>query len=100
MSFTGKVHLRYLALTLTMNITQLLTLLLPTYRPQSGEVTKEVLRDFPGCGQLGDPEKKECFWGCNWEPSPLEGIKGDLGKIELLIGAKIQSLGMCQVSVF
>ena len=87
-----------------MNIAQLLTLLLPTHVPQTGEAPREVLRDFPGCGQLGDPNKQECFWDCDWGPSPLEGLQGDVGTIlngELddilrFMEAKIESLGMCQ----
>ena len=80
-----------------MNIVQLLTLLLPSYRPQEpGETPKEVWRDYPGCGQLGDPNKKECFWDYDWGPSPLEGVKGDPQKQLDLLVAKLQLLGMCQ----
>ena len=90
-----------------MNIVQLLTLLLPSYRPQEPEETpKEVWRDYPGCGQLGDPNKKECFWDCDWGPNPLEGLSrdrptilnGGLDGILQFMEAKMQPLGMCQDS--
>jgi len=57
-----------------MNLIQLLALLLPKYDIYD----KSVLKDYPGCGQLGDPGKKECFWHCEWGPNPLDGINHPL----------------------
>ena len=73
-----------------MNLLQLLTLLLPNKTPNI--VKKEVLRDYPGCGQLGDPSKKECFWGCDWVQSPIAGKS--VNEAFGLIGYKLEELGM------
>ena len=79
-----------------MNLLQLISLLLPSYNPvqQPVDDTIEVLEDYPECGQLGDASNKECFWGCDWEPSPLEGL--DDRHILGLIHYKVLLLGMCQ----
>ena len=54
-----------------MNIVELLSILIPTsvHKPH-----REVLEDFPGCGKLGDQEKRECFWGCQWVNNPYYEI--------------------------
>ena len=75
-----------------MNLLQLLTLLLPNKTPNI--VKKEVLRDYPGCGQLGDPSKKECFWGCDWVQSPIAG-QSSTDSINIVFN-KIYELGMGQ----
>ena len=77
-----------------MNLLQLLTLLLPNKTPTTNNVKKEVLRDYPGCGQLGDPSKKECFWGCDWVQSPIAGKS--VNEAFGLIGDKLEELGMKQ----
>ena len=71
-----------------MNLIQLLSLLLPSYPKQSADDTREVLRDYPGCGQLGDISKKECYWSCDWGHNPLYGLNetGILALIEDKIG--------------
>ena len=48
-----------------MNILNLLSILTSAPVPGSDK-NKEILRDFPGCGRLGDVGKKECYWGCQW----------------------------------
>ena len=55
-----------------MNLIQLLALLIPS-SPDTRDDQREVLRDHPRCGQLGDPGKKECYWGCNWVNNTLFG---------------------------
>ena len=54
-----------------MNIVELLSILIPTsvHKPH-----REVLEDSPGCGKLGDLQKRECFWGCQWEENPYYKI--------------------------
>ena len=77
-----------------MNLLKLLSLLLPSYTPQSGDDTREVLRDYPGCGQLGDKNKKECFWSCGWGPNPAKEL--DVTGLSALLYDKLEDLGMCQ----
>ena len=54
-----------------MNILELLSILIPTSVHQPH---REVLEDSPGCGMLGDQEKRECFWGCQWVENPYYKI--------------------------
>ena len=60
-----------------------------------------MLRDYPGCGQLGDTSNKECFWNCDWGPNPLDNITHPfygLNKTRTLslIEDKLEDLGICQ----
>ena len=51
-----------------MNLVNLLTLLVQTQTKDD----RRVLRDSPGCGQIGKESNKECFWGCDWlQESPI-----------------------------
>ena len=78
-----------------MNFLKFLSLFLLSHPSQYCECEREILRDYPGCGQLGDPGKKECFWGCEWETNPLLELRENNSAIEV-IEAKLQPLGKCQ----
>ena len=57
-----------------MNLVNLLTLLVQTQTKDD----RRVLRDSPGCGQIGKESNKECFWGCDWLPvSPIKDITSE-----------------------
>ena len=79
-----------------MNFLKFLSLFLLSHPSHYCECEREILRDYPGCGQLGDKGKKECFWGCEWETNPLLGVSGNLSAILEVIEAKIKPLGKCQ----
>ena len=49
------------------------------------------LRDFIDCGELGDSDKRECIWGCDWKPNPLYPL--DYNEKFELIFQKINDLG-------
>ena len=53
---------------------------------------REVLRDFVDCGQLGDEDKRECIWGCEWEENSLYPLDYD-EKFEVIF-QQISNIGM------
>ena len=64
-----------------MEFSNLLLRLLTTFssslvEPEIG-ANQDVLRDFDDCGQLGDEDKKECIWGCDWEKNQLYQLNYD-----------------------
>ena len=74
-----------------MNILELLSILIPTSVHQPH---REVLKDSPGCGMLGDQEKRECFWGCQWVENPYYEISqsGAVGVVQDLVFLRMQQL--------
>ena len=78
----------------TMNIVQLLSLLIHETPPETSEDTREILRNYPGCGQLGNPSNKECFWDCEWGPNPFLEISQQ--QVFFLLYDNLIQLGMCQ----
>ena len=62
------------------------------FEPSVGtQKEKDVLRDFIDCGVLGDSDKRECIWGCDWKPNPLYPLDYD-EKFELIF-QKINYIG-------
>ena len=59
-----------------------------------GEKPKEILSNFPGCGQLGNVTKKECTWGCDWQNSTIDGLSFE--EIDKMFDKAIESIGKKQ----
>jgi hypothetical protein len=74
-----------------MNLVRLISLLLQP--PAPSDDTREVLRDYPGCGQLGSEDKKECIWGCEWRTSEYQNL--NLDESVAVAVKTVREKGMC-----
>ena len=83
-------------LLLRMELTSLLLHILRVFSPRllepQAEEDKEIFKDFNDCGQLGDEDKKECIWGCDWKENPLFSLDND-DKFEVIFKL-INDIGM------
>ena len=76
-----------------MNILDLLSILIPTSVHQTH---REVLEDSPRCGMLGDQDKRECFWGCQWVENPY--YQSDVNNVVLEVVVDLLIPRMHQLS--
>ena len=74
-----------------MNILRILYILNGVTVDNKGRKPREILTDFPGCGQLGNVSKKECIWNCDWQNSTMDGLTA--GQIEVKMDTAVKDLG-------
>ena len=75
-----------------MNILRILSILSGGSVNIRNDQPKEILSEFPGCGQLGSTAKIECMWKCDWRNSTIDDLS--LEEISKMLAKKVTSIGV------